>query len=65
MKYNCLKCGTPLDTRDLGLYLTSYPIDWIFVCPNCEEENYILAGNIQCTAEDYINRIHKYYDDEE
>ena len=59
-KYNCMKCGTILE-HSKGLWLTEYPIDWVFECPNCGTTHFLLADNVLCTEEDYESRVRMNY----
>lgn len=58
--YTCQKCGRTL-YHTPHLIMTSYPINWVLWCPNCDEDYYLLVDKVLCSAEEYDKRINQYY----
>lgn len=59
--YYCQICHNRLQHTS-KLILTSYPIDWVLECPNCNIDYYLLVDGILCTEKDYNNRVYQYYE---
>ena len=58
-EYYCKYCGNEL--KHSNKYMTSFPINTILECPNCQQEYYFLIDKILCTPNEY-QRMKKYYE---
>lgn len=59
--YRCLECGEVLREPANQLFLTSYPIRWVYECPKCKTIHFLLEDHVLCTSREFDRRIFRNY----